>query len=59
MDAFRKSVRSKIGPGGLKCPCCNYYRNFGTHPKKLRGLNKIARKRLKQELDTELTETDK
>lgn len=41
-DRFRREL-DKIGPGGVKCFCCNY--EFGKNRKRLR---RLARRRLKQ-----------
>jgi len=38
---------NKIGPGGLKCPCCNPY---GGLNKAKRRLNRGARRKIRQEL---------
>jgi hypothetical protein len=50
MDDFVKASARRIGPGGLKCSCCNDFRTSGTHGKRHRGLNKLRRKRLKLDL---------
>lgn len=51
MDLFTKQTAKTIGPGGIRCPCCNEFRTFGNHGKKLPGLNKLRRSRLKQSMD--------
>lgn len=45
MDDFRAKQWEPIGPGGFRCACCNDF-----HGKKKKMLNKIARKRVKEEI---------
>ena len=54
MDLFTSAGKGEIGPGGVKCPCCNRYHTFGNHARKLRGLSKLKRSRLKNNLRKEL-----
>jgi len=42
-----RKTHKKIGPGGVKCPCCNPY---GKDIKK--KLNRWERRKVKQELKT-------
>jgi len=43
MDAYRKQSQKKIGPGGVKCPCC------GPKPgKERRALRRFARRALRR-----------
>lgn len=51
MDIFTKQTAKTIGPGGTRCPCCNEFRTIGNHGKKLPGLNKLRRSRLKQSMN--------
>jgi len=51
MDKFRIAGEMYMGIGGRKCTCCNRYR---TDKGKRKGLNKLARKTLKNELDNEV-----
>jgi hypothetical protein len=44
MDEARKIVAGHIGPGGLKCPCCNN----GWFGKDRNKVNRLARRDLKQ-----------
>lgn len=44
MDDFKKQQMKHVGPGGLKCPCCN-----DLHGKNRKRLNRHARARLKQQ----------
>jgi len=41
-----------MGPGGLKCPCCNDYRGKtkNNHVGQIGKLNKVIRHKLKQQL---------
>ena len=41
-DTYRKLMDKAVGPGGIKCYCCNKY--TGSDKRKL---NKLARTRLK------------
>ena len=52
MDLFKKEQFKEIGPGGLKCPCCNRSRGKlkNSHVGKSNTLNKRARQRLKTNL---------
>jgi hypothetical protein len=45
MDDFNRCTSREIGPGGIKCPCCNRFR---AKNRKLAGLSKLRRSRLKQ-----------
>jgi len=47
MDDFKRSTTKTIGPGGLKCRCCNPYRR-GMNMRKVQGLSRLRRSRLKQ-----------
>lgn len=50
MDAYKKCIMKNIGPGGLKCPCCNSSRGKlkNSHVGKTNMYNKLARTRLKR-----------
>ena len=50
-------MMKNIGPGGLKCPCCNSSRGKlkNSHVGKDNSLNKVARFRLKQDLKKEIS----
>ncbi len=48
-DLFRKEMDKKVGPGGIKCYCCNSYKR-----KHKKGLHKLIRKRLKNQLREEI-----
>lgn len=52
MDLFKSKQMCDIGPGGFHCPCCNRFRTSKNG--KDRGLNKKARKKLKQDIKKEL-----
>jgi len=54
MDDFIKATSKTIGYGGVKCVCCNDYHRWGNHQKKLKGLSKLRRTRLKRELEKQL-----
>ena len=49
MDDYKRMMFREIGPGGLKCPCCNRSRGktHNNHVGKNNSLNKLARTRLK------------
>lgn len=51
MDDYKRKMMKSIGPGGLKCSCCNNSRGKlkNSHVGKDNSLNKLARKRLKTE----------
>lgn len=51
MDAYKSKMMKRIGPGGLKCPCCNISRGKlkNSHVGKNNSLNKLARTLLKRE----------
>jgi len=48
VDDHKKAGFKDIGPGGVKCPCCNF------HDKKTNMLNKVSRRRLKRKLLKEI-----
>ena len=52
MDAYKAKMMKSVGPGGLKCPCCNSSRGKlkNSHVGKDNSLNKLARTRLKNEI---------
>jgi len=52
MDLFKQKQFEDIGPGGMKCPCCNRSRGKlkNSHTGKSNSLNKRARQRLKTDL---------
>jgi hypothetical protein len=56
MDFFKEKQYHDIGPGGLKCPCCNKARGKqkNSHLGKTNLLNKKARKKLKIDLEKEI-----
>lgn len=54
MDDFKKQTARTIGPGGMKCPCCNIFHTFGNHQRKKPGLSKLRRTRFKQQLRQEI-----
>ena len=56
MDAFVRAGATVIGPGGLRCNCCNSYRRFGSRSKKLPGFSKLRRTRLRAGLNEEVEE---
>lgn len=56
MDTFKECQGKHIGPGGLKCACCNCF--HGTHAAKAK-LNRMARAAMKRKLAKELAETKK
>jgi hypothetical protein len=47
-DLFTRQQHNIIGPGGLKCQCCNDY-----YGKKKPVLNRIKRRKLKQQTKKE------
>ena len=51
MDAYKAKMMKWIGPGGLKCSCCNSTRGKlkNSHVGKNNSLNKLARTHLKRE----------
>jgi hypothetical protein len=51
MDLYKAKMMKNIGPGGFKCPCCNFSRGKlkNSHVGKDNSLNKIARTRIKAE----------
>jgi hypothetical protein len=49
MDKYKQKMVDKCGPAGLKCSCCNPYHKTDNKNKAKRRLNRIARRRLKQE----------
>lgn len=51
MDAYKAKMMKRIGPGGLKCPCCNdsRYKQGSVSYSKDNSLNKLARTLLKRE----------
>ena len=53
MDNFKSTMHSKVGPGGLNCPCCNYY-----HGKDKNKLNRLARRKGKAETRKLINEVD-
>ena len=59
MDKFKRQTAKTIGIGGIKCPCCNYFRTFGCHGKQMGKLNKLRRSRLKRKLYTALQKIEK
>ena len=52
-DIFKKEMDKKVGPGGVKCYCCNSYKR-----KFKKGLHKLIRKRLKNQLEEKLKNGD-
>lgn len=58
MDEFKKEQHRHVGPGGIKCPCCNdsIGKKKGGHVGKLPYLNQQARRRLKESLRKEVKE---
>jgi hypothetical protein len=55
-DAFKRAGAKSIGPGGMKCPCCNDYHTWGNHAKRDRSFSQLRRSRLNQELKDEVDE---
>lgn len=51
MDAYKSKMMKRIGPGGLKCHCCNRsrYKQGSVSYSKDNSLNKLARMHLKIE----------
>ena len=49
MDKFKEESFTFLGPGGIKCGCCNpFYRHYGKkHGKLKRKLRRFTRRRLK------------
>lgn len=47
-DEFRREM-DKVGPGGVKCDCCNQF-----HGKEKSKLNRIVRSRIKSRTATEI-----
>lgn len=47
MDEFKSAMMKNIGPGGIRCPCCNLTFTKKHYNQTL--LRKRARSRLKQE----------
>lgn len=47
MDEFKSAMMKNIGPGGIRCPCCNPTFTKKHYNQTL--LRKMARSRLKQE----------
>jgi hypothetical protein len=47
-DILKKHMISRIGPGGLNCPCC------GPAPSERLAFKRIAKKRARRELDKEI-----
>lgn len=56
MDLYKSKMMRRIGPGGLKCSCCNPSRGKlkNSHVGKDNSLNKRARRLLKLETQQEL-----
>jgi len=52
-DLFTQQQHNIIGPGGLKCPCCNEY-----HGKDKSKLNRIKRRKLKECTDYEIKNSE-
>ena len=52
LDVFKKMIGQRVGPGGIKCPCCAY----GKTKDRKQFYTQIIRKRLKDILDTEIQE---
>lgn len=52
MDAYKSQMMKRVGPGGLKCPCCNSSRGKlkNSHVGKNNSLNKLARLKLKEDI---------
>lgn len=47
-----KSHRKRVGPGGIKCTCCNPY---NCHPRKSKPMErKMIRRKMKRELKNEI-----
>ena len=59
MDDFTIVGMRDIGIGGVRCPCCNFLRNFGNHSKKCVNWSKLKRARLKESMLDELKNLDK
>ena len=55
MDLYKAAMMKHIGPGGLKCPCCNDSRRKRGSVKESKdnSLNKLARSKLKSQLRKE------
>jgi hypothetical protein len=49
MDTFKQNQLKHMGPGGIHCTCCNFFRGKNVHKNK-RILTKIVRQSLKREL---------
>ena len=48
MDIVKREMMNEIGPGGLKCTCCNYTRQKkGNRKGKKRIITQIARAAIK------------
>ncbi len=54
MDEFKKTVACKIGPGGLKCSCCN----DGFFGKTRKFWNRLSRRKLKAKDKKEFNKGD-
>lgn len=48
-DLFTRQHYNIIGPGGVKCPCCNDY-----HGKSKSKLNRVKRRKLRNETNNEI-----
>lgn len=49
MDDFKKAQFKEIGPGGIKCTCCNAYHSRKDFQGK-KSYRRVARRRLSQQL---------
>ena len=52
-DLFTQQQHNIIGPGGVKCPCCNDY--YGKSKPKL---NRIKRRKLKENTKCEILNSE-
>ena len=50
-DEFRRTMDKVTGPGGVHCPCCNFYTG-----KSRKALRRIVRRRLKYRLKRQYKE---
>lgn len=56
MDAFKRSQQKYIGPGGIKCQCCNAFARGPNNTGSSSKLNRAARSVLKRTLRHEVNE---
>ena len=52
MGVFKKMIGQRVGPGGMKCPCCAY----GKKKDRQQFYIQVARRKLKNNLRDELQE---